>query len=237
MDEREYLDWFETIKEKRKPILLDFYKSFFDSPENAENFIDNVYNSVSIDFEIQENECFPIPRNKKLRMMNNIQRFSSVMDVIEGKEVIKLFFLITCIESLYEIANKKLKLYGTLVDLLDNHLEDTEKLEITNGFHHSIADDKYIMANRDFDINAVSKLLVELRNVFAHEGIYWEFSFSNGDYPVQNNIYIIEVDEFSRKENVKKERTYDISITYEDLRKLLIKAMINFINDEKNTAY
>src|SRR5659263_84350 len=108
MNETQYLDWFiQNEKEQlveRKPILLDFYKSFFDSTESAEKFIDNVYHETTIKFELQESECLPLVNNSKKIMMNNIQRFATVLDLVEGKEVIKLFFLITCIESLYNIA-------------------------------------------------------------------------------------------------------------------------------------
>jgi hypothetical protein len=90
-------EWHDAWKQeelaRRKEELVGFYKGYFDKIEGAEEFVINVYEKTTF------------ANNIDLRMLNNIKRFATMMDDVRNKEEVKLFFLITCIESLYRLAN------------------------------------------------------------------------------------------------------------------------------------
>lgn len=226
---------------RRKNELVSFYSDFFDNNEDAEIFIIGIFKKTTIE------------NNKQLCMMNNIKRFSTMMDDVKSKYEIKLFFLISCIESLYSIASKY-DLDGKrmiLTTFLEDFLSSEEKEFITNGIQHSIADNKYSSNHVALNIDEISNLLSELRNQLVHEGVYNNFSFGDGVYPVLNNINIYEDDEknIARKElkkikncnkvdafldeykkQEKYQRTYEVNITFDALKNILIKGMIRFVN-------
>lgn len=237
-------EWHEAWKQeeiaRRKEELLDFYKYYFEKTEDAEEFIMNVYDKTTL------------TNNLHLRMMNNIKRFSTMMDDVQNKEEVKLFFLITCIESLYGLAsitnlvNKRM----ILKDFMENYLTKDDQIILTNGMKHSISDDKYINDVRVLDLNEITDLLNELRNKLVHEGVYGYFTFGDGEYPTINiiNIYEgeeinqarLEIKEFKKQNGIdinleeykkldKYRRTYEITITFNELKNILIMGMINFL--------
>ena len=239
-------EWHEAWKQeeldRRKEELVGFYKGYFEKSEATEEFVINIYEKTTLTNKID------------LRMMNNIKRFATMMDDVRNKEEVKLFFLITCIESLYALANisnidnKRM----ILKDFLENYLTENDQVIFTNGMKHSIADDKYINDVRMLDLSEITDLLNELRNKLAHEGIYGYFSFGNGEYPTLNVINLYEGDEYSQarkeikelkkqsgieidleeyKKKDKYRRTYEITITFDEMKHLLIKGMIKFLSD------
>lgn len=230
--------WYENWKQEqinsRKEELVSFYERYLGNKEDAELFIVEIYTKTTRD----NNVC--------LRMMNNIKRFATIMDDdVKNKIEVKLFFLLTCIESLYILVNNNSRLNkrDILEDFLDKHLLETDKHKIIEGIKHSIDDDCLCLTE-------ITDLLCELRNKLVHEGVYGYFTFGDGKGSFLNciNLYVneeykeakkeakeikkqtgivIDLDEY--KKNEKFMRTYDVSLTFEELRDILIRGMINFL--------
>lgn len=236
-------EWKQSEFLRRKPELVNFYRDYFENEESAEKFIIKIYDRVSIE------------DNRVIRMMNNIKRFSTMIDDNQNKIEINLFFLIIGIESLYKLSNNKnnqelINKKEILKNFLNNYLIDVEKNYLTNKIVYSISDDKYSMGNKYLSLADISDLFTEIRNRLAHEGVYGYFSFGSDESPQINIINLFEGDEIKEarkeikknksekitideyKETEKYRRTYEISITYDEFKDIIVKCMIRFLQKE-----
>jgi len=87
--------------------------------------------------------------------------------------------------------------------------------------------------NTDITIDTFARIINEVRNIFAHEGSYWEFHFSDGNMPLINILKLAETfEEYKSVRNGKKEkeeRIYNIGLSYLEFRRICVRGFINFI--------
>lgn len=99
--------------------IIDFYKVFFKSYQDLEEFLFKVYS-----FPEDPVTETVVPRI----MMNTVQRLFSLSDDMESvrpqKSALKIFFIVVCIESLYFNANLNngLKKYEIIIDFFEKFI-------------------------------------------------------------------------------------------------------------------
>lgn len=229
--------------------LLAFYQEFLDDRSELERFLGQA--------------VFYPNNNVPRRMVNTVERLVTLADDIEqvrkGKDGLKIFFLVVCIESLNVLANPQTATskVGMVIDFFENHICPEDKEFVLQMVTRSLADQRFNVYKEDFEsveeyeirqtqkvdrsfttsitIETFARIINEVRNIFAHQGSYWEFHFSDGKIPIINGLHLAE----SREESnlVKKgkqqmeERIYDINLTYPDFREICVKGFMNFIRN------
>ncbi|HYE08722.1 MAG TPA: hypothetical protein VEF53_00935 [Patescibacteria group bacterium] len=213
------------IKELKK-----FFRDYFNNEEEATLFLNGILNY----------EDSNIPR----RMINYIKRLLSLADDIEKirphKDSLKIFFILVCIESLYtlEFPNNEESKLQIVIRFFNDYVEQVDKEFILQNVTRSFADKKCEKGYEDIKLNIeiFVRILVEIRNKFAHEGIYWDFNFLHDMHSVclMNFIEVEESKEefqlIRKRKKPREERIYDIKLTYKDFRRICTKGMINYVN-------
>ncbi|HVJ49450.1 hypothetical protein [Desulfitobacterium sp.] len=229
--------------EQLLPELLQFYQEFSENFSELESFLR----------EALYYEDTNIPR----RMVNIVEWLVTLADDIEqirkGKDGLKIFFLVVCIESLYKLANpeEKQSKMSVVIDFFENIIcrEDREFIlrnvkrsladkrfnifreenESYEDYEHRIAEEIDGSFNTEIDIQTFAKIINEVRNMFVHEGNFWEFHFPDGDgISLINSLVFAETyQEFKLKQ--KNERIYEINLTYRDFRRICVKGYIRYI--------
>ncbi|MDJ0306632.1 hypothetical protein [Dehalobacter sp.] len=219
--------------------IVYFYKELIPNNKKLESFL------VSI-FKGEKNGP-----NKPRLMINNVMRLVSLADDIEqircGKDALKIFFLVVCIETLYTIAQIDIKKHKMVIDFFEKYVIEEDRIFILDNVKRSLADYKYQVIrekdeteqeynkrckeeldfsfNTEITVEIFAKILSEVRNTFTHEGDYWSFSLTESDYPIQQIVKIEE--QFNTG---KKERIYNIKMNYGQLRQIFLKGFVNFVD-------
>ena len=214
--------------------LNDFYKEFFFSTQKTDNFIKNV-------LSFQDSN---VPR----RMINSIKRLISLADDIEqirkGDFGLKIFFIVVCIESLNVLAGKKdISKMDILIDFFNNKISVRDRQFILDNVKRislsgeRLTDENYgeyknsainETIKTDIDIEEFALIINDMRNFFVHEGIDWEFTFSNGKEHIMN---ILDFPQKQYRGLVNQERIYDVNLKYSDFRIICVKGLINFVQE------
>ncbi|KUO71439.1 MAG: hypothetical protein APF81_09050 [Desulfosporosinus sp. BRH_c37] len=228
--------------EELLPELLEFYQEFSEDYVELEAFIREAL------FYQESN----IPR----KMINIVEWLVKLADDIEiirkGKDGLKIFFLVVCIEALYVLANpedgqNKLTM---VIDFFENHISEEDREHIQKNIKRSLADARFNVFrqdhesheelerrtgekidwsfNTDVSIEIFAKMINEVRNMFAHEGNFWDFHFCDGDIPLMNFLTLAETRE-QFKLRQRQERIYTITLTYADFRRICVKGYMGFI--------
>lgn len=200
--------------------LIAFYKGYIEDVSSLESFLVTV-------FSCHKDKNNNIPR----LMLNNAMRLSTLANDMEKirprKDALKIAYLVTCIETLYNLSGKgqRLKKIGIVIDFFENYLLEEDEELILKKVKRSCAD--YIPEqkfDRDISIEVFARIINETRNIFLHEGDYWNISLSHMNCP---QLQIINVEE--ARGTGKQERTYDFELKYEELHCICVRAFINFI--------
>ncbi|NLI92503.1 MAG: hypothetical protein GX434_09955 [Peptococcaceae bacterium] len=228
--------------EQLLPELIQFYQEFTEDQTELESFLR----------EALFYQATNIPR----RMVNIVEWLVTLADDIEqirkGKDGLKIFFLVVCIETLNVLANPeegKSKL-EMIIDFFKNQIYQEDKVHILGNIKRSLADSRFNVFREEYEtqeehksriaeeidwsfnteisIETFARMINEVRNIFVHEGNFWEFHFSDGDVPLMNILRLAEnFQEFKRKR--REERIYDINLTYKEFRRICVRGYINFI--------
>ena len=229
---------------------VQFYFDFFQNAGDLLEFLEKI-------FSFKKQKGANTPR----LMINRIERFANILDDVNDKIEVKIFFLITAIESLYSLSENKLadNKRKILNDFIVNYIGSVDQDQLISGIQYSIADRGYSFGIEGrMNLSDIVDLLTELRNKMAHEGTYGYFSFPGDDVPLLNVLNLYTGNEFSEaRAKVKRlkerkgidintdqyknrkiyQRVYDISITYDDLRKIMIRGMINYTEQYINDCF
>lgn len=223
--------------EELLPELLEFYKEFSEDSVELEGFL---------------RESLFYPNNIPRKMVNIVEWLVTLADDTEkirkGRDGLKIFFLVVCIESLYVLANPGKKLYKIemVINFFKNQISDEDRDYILKNVKRDLGDSRFnvfreddespdeyerrlnekvdLSFNTDISAEIFAKMINEVRNMFAHEGNFWEFHFCSGDYPLMNFLTYAET-----RQQAKEERVYKINLTYADFRHICVKGYMNFI--------
>lgn len=217
--------------------VVRFYKEFITSESELENFLTKIYKLTS-------------RPNKPRLMINNVMRLVSLADDVEkirpGKDGLKVFFIVVCIETLFKIADIDIKKHKMVEEFFLKYVSDDDRDLILNNVKRSLADSKYQVArkkdetdqeyqlrrreeidftfNQQITIDIFARIISESRNTFTHEGDYWSFSFAKSDYPIQQFVKVEE-----KVNTGKRERVYEFEIEYDQFRMICVEGFLNII--------
>jgi len=214
--------WEDIIKiENDKRLykeLSDFYREFFSNNAEMEKFI----------VEKLGYRKSNIPR----RMINNIQRLVTLSDDIEkiknGRDCLRLFFLVVCIETLYKFANSTQKKLRMVIDFFQTYVAEDDKIFLLSNIRRDYDDCRYKPGepfDDNIDLEIFARIMYEVRSYFVHEGDYSSFHFAHNDIPELNHISVKEKDGAQ-----KEEMMYSVSLKYADFRKICVNGLINYAN-------
>lgn len=166
-----------------------------------------------------------IPR----RMLNTVERLVTAardMDQIRrGKDVFKVVFLVTCVETLQKLSGKSGSKKDLFFAFFEGYTSEDDKRYISERFTHNDEEgfDKTEDAFRQF-----VGVLNEYRNCATHEGEYWDFCFNNNrdGYPM---LLVLDIDLENFSHRNKKEHCFHTSISYMDFEAMFVRTCIRFI--------
>ena len=181
--------------------------------ENGDTINDNVF----------------IPR----RMLNAVERLVSAardMDQIRrGKDVFKIVFLVTCVETLQQLGGKSGSKKEWLFSFFRNFTSEDDKQFISKRFKHD--DEEAVKANED-SFQQFIGVINEYRNCAAHEGDYWNYCFNNNadkdEWPI---LLIVKIDLEKYSIKNKKEHCFRTQISYNEFEAIFVRTCISFIQN------
>ncbi|OUS74851.1 hypothetical protein B1748_19915 [Paenibacillus sp. MY03] len=225
------------------PELMEFYAPFVSDKEELAAFITSA-------LRLRSNN---IPR----RMLNSVHRLVTLADAMDevrpGKDSLKIFYFVVCIETLYSLAGAEMLKYKIVIDFFNQFIEADDKRLILERFRRSLGDERYRFKQLSHEteteykarinnsdrlstqitMEIFARIINEIRNCFAHEGNYWNFSFANSDYSMMNSVTVAENHvEFNRKRdrgNEGQRRVYEVDLTYDQFKSACIRAFLQFI--------
>lgn len=204
------------IDDELKQKLHNFYKDFITDFSYRENFIE------------EKLKCKK--SNTPRRMINSVERLvtlSNDIEKIRKRESLKIFFLVVCIETLYSLRcehlKTKMKKIDMVIDFFTNFIALDDQDKICKDVEISICGMNPQIVATDMEVFAL--IINEIRNIFAHEGNYWSFSFAYDDVPIIN-----VVTSSICKGSEKSELSVSTSLYFEDFKRICVNGYINFID-------
>ena len=181
-----------------------------------------------LDDGTQVDDSLFIPR----RMLNTVQRLVSAardMEMIrKGKDVFKIIYIITCIESLMKLAGENGSKKEVIFNFVTKNISDLDKELIVKRFSHVSDDFEIDSSNDDAKLLQFLGVLNELRNIGIHEGDLWDAVFGDHEQPL---IFCVNLDieKFSTKN--KKPHCFKSKLTYGEFEAIIVRTAISFIAD------
>lgn len=215
-------------------LCLNFiYETVANEPETEETmhrFLEKASGSVVNDADEMIFDSRFIPR----RMLNAVERFVTTawdMEKIRrGKDIFKIVFLITCVETLQKLKGKTGSKKELIFDFFENYVNEENKKFIADHFTH---DDEDSFGKTKDSFKQFVGVLNEYRNCATHEGEYWDICFNNNrdDYRLCFGLNI-DLDSFSPGN--KKRHYFGTYISYKNFEEIFVQTCIEFIKDYTN---
>ncbi|WP_018750860.1 hypothetical protein [Paenibacillus sanguinis] len=199
---------------------VEFYSCFLGDEEQALCLIKRCYKITEVDVR---------PR----RIVNNIARLITLADdqmkIRGGRYGIQIFFWMVCVEAIYNISkplNPKKDKITTIRKFFNESILREDQLFILDHITRSIVDYRWNYT-KHLHMNIIANIFYFVRNDFVHEGSYSNFHFKSEDSSttIMNSIVLKEF-----KDDVFEERIYDVNVTYSQMRDIIIRGCINFLN-------
>lgn len=175
------------------------------------------------------------------RMLNAVERLVSAARDMEqirrGKDIFKIVFLITCVETLQGLANadasgKQAK--SQLLSFFGENTSAADKAFISAHFSHD--DDDSASDGSEDSFKQFIAVLNEYRNCAAHEGDYWNYCFTGAPDDCPTLLIVnIDLENYSKKN--KREHCFRTSIHYKDFESIFIRTCITFIQNYVRKAF
>lgn len=196
-------------------LIYDFFLEYF-SYDDLINWVEKI-----IEWPLNKAEL-----NKTRLMMNNIIRLVELGDDIDkirkGRDGLRILFYVIAIETLFKLANQKLKKKEMIMKFFKNNISDNDKDTIIKNIKRSCGDEKFhTEMSLDIEIETFATMINASRNVLVHEGQYWEKFFAFDDYPII----------FQCNRNEEEKCIYDISLKYLEFKNIMVRGYINFITE------
>jgi hypothetical protein len=209
--------------------IFNFFRPYFKTNEEVDNFINTVYKIENDKFyddsnEIsEEDEIYLVPR----RLVNTVERFVTVAEDMEkirpGQDTYKVIFLVVCIERMYMLSGSDIKHKWEIInDFFEHYFSSDDKQEISENIWHN--DDDY----GPISIIEFAKILNTIRNNAMHEGEFWDIYFNNS-YPDYNLLVNIEIDLENFTRNNKKSHMYKTRLSFNRFKEMFVRACIKYI--------
>lgn len=231
----------QRIDSKHLSKLWSFYRDYFNNDEDCLSFIYNAIRLEPVDtFEqaidksvehfnddeyTDPNDKFFIPR----RMLNCVERMVSAARDMEqirrGKDVFKIVFLVTCIETLQKLSGCAGQKKEMLFDFFKGYTSEKDKNYIRKHFAHGSQG----LYDDEDSFEQFIGVLNEYRNCAAHEGEYWDYCFKNDSGRTPLSIIVkIDLDKYSMKNKI--DHSFETTLSYRYFEAIFVRTCISFIN-------
>ena len=221
-----------------KEAFVDF---LVDKYPNEVNYYDEIYDFYSPYLQAEELIKYvcdiinygnvPEVGNRARLIMNNTIRLVNLakdIDIIRpGKDGLRITFIISCIDTIYGIANienKKMQKISLVLDFFDKHVHMIDRNLILSKVKRSMGCE-YFEPGQSLEISMeiFARMINEVRNDMIHEGDYWGFSFSRDGFPIMQTMKFKE-----SLESPKLSKTFDLTLTFEEFSDAMIRGFISF---------
>lgn len=223
------------VLEEYRTELLNFYKPFFETKIELDNFVSIAFNYENEDSSVRF-------------MIQQVHRFVSLANDIEkirpNRDPLRVFFIKVCMESLCKITGQKTKEF--FAEFEKCFSEDAKEyiascFEFTGinlpsdiSFNDQIK--YYDSVAHNFVFADFLRLIKAVRNMVVHEGDYWSMQFFSYD---DESIWVtsLTTDEniFDLDKKPTKVLTYNFhtKLNYSRFIYYFIEACISFIESIK----
>lgn len=229
----------KRIDSRQLSKLWSFYRNYFKDDKSCLSFIytairlEPVYTTEEIidkcvehfnedDYTDPEDKYY-IPR----RMLNCVERMVSAARDMEqirrGKDVFKIVFIVTCVETLQKLAGQTVQKKDMLFGFFKGYTSGKDKEYIRRHFAHGSQG----LYNEDSFEQFVG-VINEYRNCAAHEGEYWGYCFNNFYKRKPLSIHVkIDLDNYTMKN--KKDHVFETTLSYPKFEEIFVRTCITFI--------
>lgn len=167
-----------------------------------------------------------LDKKRKTRwMLNRVESLVGIADH-QKYDSVKVFFLLAMSEVLIKLRDNRFKDIKHQVDDVKTFFDefsDSNKQELTKLFYKS---DQYLN-KKSLKFKTIVSILINVRHRLAHGKFHYDFSFNNGQENLWNPIWgEIDSGVTNKKKKVIK---YELDMTYNDFRKIMIRNAISII--------
>ncbi|MEQ7053794.1 hypothetical protein ABN764_24465 [Paenibacillaceae sp. P-4] len=200
---------------------IHFYSNWFGSEDKAKTFLEKCYEEGNL-----------VSRRLANKLARVIIFSDFCMNNKKGNRSIQIFLWMALIESTEYIHfpekdSEKVDKLGVILRFFRKYVTQDDKEELLRNLRRSVLDDRF-ETQTEISIDIIARILYSIRNEFVHGMDFHTslFSESNDD----NYLETIKLREF--KKDDKEERHYEMSITHQQLRAIIIRSFINMIESE-----
>lgn len=213
----DFEQWKEYFIANRQESLITFFEPFSKSNETARALVE---------------QCRDIQSDRRpLRIMNAIERLGRLSEEIAGRPLegtaLSVLFLVVSIETIYSLAElgptKKVEI---LIEFFKKFVIPQDRERLSQGIRRSMADNSGALpCGQSLSLEAIARIVNELRNLFAHEGETSAFAFA--DPKIGQELNVLNVKEAEGEEKV--EHAYDVSLDLSEFRCIVLRGCVNFL--------
>lgn len=217
-----------------------FYRDYFHNDADCLNFVfsgvknEPVYDEKELTRKMLDNTEANSDTNERLfvprRMLNCVERLVSAARDMEqirkGKDIFKIIFLVTCVETLQKLSGNEGKKKDLLFDFFTEYTSDLDKEYICNHFFYA----EGAAPSGDISFWRFISVINEYRNLATHEGECWEACFNNGNGEDKESLQIIVHAQLGQNSN-KTENLYQTTLSYREFENVFIRTCITFIKN------
>lgn len=209
--------------------LWMFYRPNFENDEQCLQFFSDIFSQEPI-LDIRNLDLEKVkedPAREKLlaprRMTNAVERMVTAardMDQIrKGKDIFKLVFLVTCLETLEKLSGSSSGKKEMLFHFFRTYTSEDDKCYIRKEFRYEGEEER----EREKDsFEQFLGVLNEYRNSAVHEGQYWERIFK----AQQDDSSL-----FMPSTGKKKDLCFTNGMTYLEFEAIFVRNSIRFIQE------
>lgn len=178
--------------------------------------------------------CYEMNDVRPRRIINNISRLISLGDemisIKPGRYGLAIFYWIVSIEATNHIANQGTKERDKIKIIrrfFAECIDEVDQAFLLGHIERSLSDER-VKEPSKLSLDIIATIFYNIRHDFVHEGNYSNFHFSHSnDERIINSLTMKE-----HGKDKEEERTYYISITYEQMRNIIIKGLLNFLKKQ-----
>lgn len=182
--------------------------------------------------------CYEKPKGNlvPLRLANQLARVITFSDFCmahkKGDRSVQIFYWMALIESIEYIYypdkdSEKVDKLSVILNFFRKYISTEDKEILLRNLRRSISDDRF-GNTKELNIDIIARILYSIRNEFAHGLEFHTSLFSDSN----NDVWLETVKLREFKKDNKEERHYEMSITYRQLRSIIIRSFINLIEEE-----
>ncbi len=205
----------ELINEHRK-----VFGAYFESEHELDKFINK-------NLEDSKN-------NIQRRTINNVQRLVTLADELStvkpGKWDLAIFFLLSCIESIYSLNGSDFKKQEMVIDFFEKYISSRDQDLIQGAITIT---EKGVTYDYRITMERFALLLVAIRNLVAHEGIYWNMQFIHEEAEERVPL-MLHFQAKPHKNSPHQKTLFTNTMKFSELRDMFLRGCIRFINQHES---